>query len=250
MGELRYLTALVCLAAAAAVVLLTLGAPARPSRAAEETTGVITGQHNVSEALSRLPTSLQTARRDRVRRPQSAHPRGSARIARRPGHRNTGECRHRDPRAAGGVAAPAQASMSGASAAITIAVTCELDERAFSVTDALQACIDHAPPGSAVEIPRGVYRLDRQIVISTPLTDADRRQRRRWCHMPVGARQVRTPDGRRGTLRRLRAAARARHVIRDARAHRDRREPPRPSVDACRRGVPGRTQHRQVSTPA
>ena len=53
---------------------------------------------------------------------------------------------------------------------LTLVITCALDELAFSVTLALQACIDAAPPESAVEIPRGVYRLDQQVVITKPLT--------------------------------------------------------------------------------
>jgi hypothetical protein len=52
---------------------------------------------------------------------------------------------------------------------ITVASLCELDEHAFSVTDALQECIDRAPPLAAIEIPRGIYRLARQVVISRPI---------------------------------------------------------------------------------
>ena len=170
MGALRYLTALVCLAAAAAVVLLTIGAPARRSRGTEEATPVMTRQPVVAEELSRLPTSLETTRRDRGRRLPEPRTRETVPESRADFYIATPASAGTDSRAAGAVAASAPANMSGASAAITIAVTCELDERAFSVTDALQACIDAAPPGSAVEIPRGVYRLDRQVVISTPLT--------------------------------------------------------------------------------
>jgi hypothetical protein len=53
----------------------------------------------------------------------------------------------------------------------SILVTCEVDRTdVSSVADALQACIDKAPPYSAIEIPPGVYALDRQLVIASPVT--------------------------------------------------------------------------------
>jgi hypothetical protein len=49
-------------------------------------------------------------------------------------------------------------------------VTCRIEPGAAGVSDALQACIDHAPPYSAIEIPEGEYVLDHQIVVTTPHT--------------------------------------------------------------------------------
>ena len=42
--------------------------------------------------------------------------------------------------------------------------------RALTAADALQGCIDHAPAFSSVDILPGTYLLDKQIVISKPLT--------------------------------------------------------------------------------
>ena len=65
------------------------------------------------------------------------------------------------------VAAPAAPGDRSAS----VLVTCRLDAAAVNgVADALQSCIDHAPPYAAIEIPEGVFVLDHQVVVSTPLT--------------------------------------------------------------------------------
>src|SRR5262245_55301282 len=37
-------------------------------------------------------------------------------------------------------------------------------------TDAIQQCVDRAPAFSTLELPPGVYVLDHQIVVSSPLT--------------------------------------------------------------------------------
>ena len=70
------------------------------------------------------------------------------------------------------VASPRSAASPAESADRTASVvlTCRLDAAAASVSDDLQSCIDHAPPYSAIEIPEGVYILDRQVVVSTPHT--------------------------------------------------------------------------------
>jgi hypothetical protein len=61
--------------------------------------------------------------------------------------------------------APVPADHSG-----SIVVTCRIDPTAPGVSEALQSCIDHAPPYSAVEIPEGEYVLDHQLVVTTPHT--------------------------------------------------------------------------------
>lgn len=54
---------------------------------------------------------------------------------------------------------------------LTVAVVCELEDPPFGLAaDALQQCIDNAPPSASVEIPRGFYLLRRQVVIRRPIT--------------------------------------------------------------------------------
>ncbi len=54
---------------------------------------------------------------------------------------------------------------------ITQHIVCRADTRGpNAVADAIQDCIDHAPPYSSVEIPPGRYVLHRQLVIASPLT--------------------------------------------------------------------------------
>jgi hypothetical protein len=53
---------------------------------------------------------------------------------------------------------------------MTLRVRCDLSQPAFSVAEDLQACIDRAPAGASVEIPRGIYLIHRQIVITRPVT--------------------------------------------------------------------------------
>src|SRR5687767_4328652 len=54
---------------------------------------------------------------------------------------------------------------------MTLATICELEDPPFGLVAArLQGCIDIAPPFSSVEIPRGFYLLETQVVIRKPLT--------------------------------------------------------------------------------
>ena len=92
--------------------------------------------------------------------------------------------RNTDPLAAGPVAEAAPGNQtsplrtvaadrqpSAAERRMTVAVVCELDDPPFGlVAEALQNCIDNAPPSASVEIPRGYYLLRRQVVVRRPLT--------------------------------------------------------------------------------
>jgi hypothetical protein len=168
MGVLRVLTAVVCLAAAIALVFLMVGTPARPLNSAAVF----------------------------ARRPQSSQPhKASSRVTVPPAIGRGGRGRQALPMAAGvispsqanrdanptpaavvgsvGLEAPSSPSPTAEGepvSRITLVVRCELDEAAVSVTLELQACIDNAPPNTAVEIPRGIYHFDRQVVISKPIT--------------------------------------------------------------------------------
>jgi hypothetical protein len=54
---------------------------------------------------------------------------------------------------------------------MTVVVICELDDPPSGlVAEALQNCIDNAPPSASVEIPRGYYLLHRQVVVRRPVT--------------------------------------------------------------------------------
>ena len=47
---------------------------------------------------------------------------------------------------------------------------CDTFGRSFNLADALQDCIDRAAPGAILELQPGVYELDRQLVVTKPLT--------------------------------------------------------------------------------
>lgn len=70
------------------------------------------------------------------------------------------------PRADGAVPAPSESQ-----SRMTLSTICELEDPPFGLVAArLQGCIDIAPPFSSVEIPRGFYLLESQVVIRKPLT--------------------------------------------------------------------------------
>jgi hypothetical protein len=54
---------------------------------------------------------------------------------------------------------------------MTVSMVCELDDPPLGlVAEALQRCIDNAPQGASVDIPRGYYLLRRQVVVRRPIT--------------------------------------------------------------------------------